>query len=109
MARDYSFSFGFLCLSTKLCEYRGADGNNFESTRQISAGDCGCKGVDYKSRFAPRKRYRHEIFASSDAMRPCFKKLEMPYRSGRSRSWIKVKNPKVPSCNSAWERSRVSE
>jgi bifunctional non-homologous end joining protein LigD len=29
------------------------------------------------------------------------KKLDAPYRSGRSKSWIKVKNPKAPAATRA--------
>jgi bifunctional non-homologous end joining protein LigD len=29
------------------------------------------------------------------------KKLNAPYRSGPSRTWIKVKNPKAPLCGAA--------
>jgi len=29
------------------------------------------------------------------------KKLDAPYRSGRSRTWIKVKNPKAPAATRA--------
>jgi bifunctional non-homologous end joining protein LigD len=33
------------------------------------------------------------------------KKLDAPYRSGPSKIWIKVKNPKAPAATRAWDET----
>jgi len=63
-----------------------------------------------------RGAWRRPFFGCVQAWpwRNCFEKLNAPYRSGLSKTWIKVKNPKAPAADRAidgafWLRCEMSD